>query len=287
MINSEDVYTIHRFDMARIVPGSVVLVLGARGTGKTTIIKELLYHMSNYHLGVIMVDTLDTAAEYATHLPDTYIYNQYDPEIVEALIMQQEKQIQRCKQRGIKPAVVGSPKFLILDDLGFSKDINKDPVLRRIYSNGRHFKLTTIIAAQYCMQVPKECRLMFDYVFTTYEKTKKFREQIYDQFDVGFPDENVLHKVMQKCTEDYSVMVLDKRSTGRAGLTDSVFHFKAKFGREFTVGPPELWDAHERNFNPMYSNFKKSDKTQGLRVANRKRRIRIRRVMKIKCRVPD
>lgn len=284
MLNSEDVYTITRFDMKRIVPGSVVLVLGARGTGKTTIIKELLYHMRHYHLGIIMVDTLDTAAEYSTHLPDTFIYNQYDPSVVEELIMQQERQIQRCKRHGIVPAVVGSPKFLILDDLGFSKDINKDSVLKRIYSNGRHFKLTTIVAAQYCMQVPKECRLMFDYVFTTYEKTKKFREQIYDQFDVGFPDENVLHKVMQKCTEDYSVMVLDKRSTGRGGLADSVFHYKAKMGRRFLIGPPELWDAHDDNFNPMYSNFKKSDITRGIA---KKRQIRIRRVKRVRRRMPD
>lgn len=277
MIKSDDVYMIHKFDLDRIVPGSVVLVLGARGTGKTTIIMELLHHMRHYPVGTIMVDTLDTAAEYAEHLPDSLIYSQYDPKIVSKLIAQQEEQIQQCKRDGIMPVVVSSPKFLILDDLGFNKSIQKDDVLRRIYSNGRHFKLTTIIAAQYCMQVPKECRLMFDYVFTTYEKTSKYRQQIYDEFDVGFPDELTLHAIMTKCTQDYSVMVLDKRSSGRAGLTDSVFHFRAKFDRKFKVGSRALWRWHERHFNPMYSNFKPSD----VAATSTKRQIRVRRIGKV------
>lgn len=279
MIDSGDVYTISRFDMKRIVPGSVVLVLGARGTGKTTIILELLYHMRDYQMGNIMVDTLDTAATYATHLPDSLIFSQYDPKVVKQLIIQQEKQIQQCKREKVNPCVVRSPKFLILDDLGFSKAINKDEILKRIYSNGRHFKLTTVIAAQYCMQVPKECRLMFDYIFVTYEKTKRFRQQIYDQFDVGFPDESTLHAIMTSCTKDYSVMVLDKRSTGLLGLEDSVFHFKAKPNRKFKVGSPLLWKFHEKYYNRMYSNFKIDDAVVG---TDTKRPIRIRRIQKVR-----
>lgn len=277
MAHPDDVYMIHRFDLARIVPGSVVLVLGARGTGKTTIIKDLMYHMKHYPIGTIMVDTLDTAAEYAEHLPDSLIYNQYDPKVVSKLIEQQESQIQACKQNHVTPPIVRSPKFLILDDLGFNKSIQKDPVLRRIYSNGRHFKLTTIIAAQYCMQVPKECRLMFDYIFTTYEKTMKYRQQIYDEFDVGFPDEATLHAIMTKCTEDYGVMVLDKRSTGKGGLNESVFHYRAKFARKFTVGSQALWDWHRKHFNPMYSYIKPAD----VPLPKSKRRIRVRRINKI------
>jgi len=244
---------------------------------------ELLHHMRYYELGNIMVDTLDTSEAYARVLPDSLIYNKYEPHVVEKLIMQQEKQIQLCKQQYIDPPEVQHPKFLILDDLGYQKSINKDEILKRIYSNGRHFKLTTIIAAQYCMQVPKECRLMFDYIFTTYEKTAKFRAQIYDQFDVGFPDEATLHAIMKKCTEEYSVMVLDKRSTGRLGLTDSVFHFKAKFGRRFKVGSPELWRWHRETYNPMYSNFKLSD----ISVGKKKRQIRVRRIARIKVGVSE
>lgn len=279
MIDSGDVYTISRFDMKRIVPGSVILVLGARGTGKTTIILELLYHMRNYQMGNIMVDTLDTAACYAQHLPDSLIFSHYDQKVVKQLIVQQENQIQQCKIKGIEPYIVKCPKFLILDDLGFSKSINKDDVLKRIYSNGRHFKLTTIVAAQYCMQVPKECRLMFDYIFITYEKTKKFRQQIYDQFDVGFPDEFTLHAIMTSCTKNYSVMVLDKRSTGMLGLEDSVFHFKAKLNRKFRVGSPLLWKFHEKYYNKMYSNFKIDDATTG---TSTKRQIRVRRIQKVR-----
>lgn len=281
MLNSEDVYIVHKFDMKRIVPGSVVLVLGARGTGKTTVIVDLLHHMRGYKLGAIMVDTLDTAAKYAEHVPDSLIYSQYDASVVEKLIRQQEKQILEAKRRHDYPIEVKSPKFLVLDDLAFNKSIQKDEVLRRVYTNGRHFKLTTIIAAQYCMQVPKECRLMFDYIFTTYEKTNKYRQQIYEEFDVGFPDEPTMHAIMQKCTTEYSVMVLDKRSTGLLGLSDSVFHYKAQFDRKFRLDSPTLWRLHFKHFNRMYSDFGATATISSGR-GTKKRQIRVRRVAKIK-----
>ena len=277
MINIKDTYSITGFDIGRIIPGSAVLVLGARGTGKTTIIQELLYHMREYQMGTIMVDTFDTASSYAEHLPDTLIFSKYEPSIVEKLIVQQEQQIHQCKCDGIDP-IIKSYKFLILDDLGYNTTINRDMVLKQIYNNGRHYKITTIIAAQYCMQIPKDCRTAFDFIFVTLEKSRKLRQQIYEQFDVGFPDEHTLHAIMQNCTKNHSVMVLDKHRVGDGSLEDSVFHFKAKYNRKFRVGSPELWRLHDKNYNPMYSNFKVTDTFDG----KRQRQIRVRRIKKVK-----
>ena len=245
---------IYPFDMQQITPGSVCLVLGDRGTGKTCMSMEILHGMRKYSMGVVMAGNLDTVDEYAKHVPRTLIYDEYNAEAISRLLDAQEKRLRRCGKENLKPI------FLVLDDLMYDKTrINNDKRFRKIMLNGRHYNITLVICAQYVKHISAELRPNVDYVFTTRQNNQEQRRKIRLEFDVGFPNDRIFHDTMVRCTADFACMVLNKRSLGYGGLHESVFYAKAELDREFRVGSRELWEIHRAQFNPYHYVGKHSD----------------------------
>ena len=145
------------------------------------------------------------------------------------------------------------PVVLVLDDLMFDKSkLNHDSQFKRLILNGRHYNVTVLILCQYVKHLSPELRANIDLVFSTYQKNPEQRKKMRVEFDVGFQNERVFHEAMRRCTIDWGVMVLEKRSLGRNGLCDSVFHFKATINRKFRLGSNVLWDLHDAKFNPEF-----------------------------------
>ena len=231
-----DFINVRCFEMERVKPGSTILVLGDRGTGKTCMAREILRSLRKYHLGVVMAGTLDTIEEYAQHVPRSLIYSEYSSETVQNMINIQNDARRKMGADRVKPM------FLILDDLMFDKrTINKDRVFRDVWFNGRHYKITIILCAQYVKHLSAELRPNTDYVFTTFQKNSEQRNRILTEFDVGFPSRVAFRDIMLKCADNFGCMVLDKRSSATLGLEESVFHTRADIQRPFRVGDDLLW----------------------------------------------
>lgn len=255
-MDDTNIINIQEFDM-QFKPGSVIVLLGARGTGKTTLAMSCLYHMRHYPLGLIMAGTFDTIEEYSEVLPHTLIYEKYMPSKVAGMIA-----IQTKKLRSIVAANPGRsiernkaalpPVFLVLDDLMHDyQRINKDKAFAELMYAGRHHKITLVICAQYVMHIAKAVRGQIDFVFTTYQQDPAQRKLIMEQFNVGFPSLNSFHILMQKCTEDYRTMVMAMHTNER-DISRRVFYYKAPLNRKFRMGSKALWDIHRRRFNPRY-----------------------------------
>lgn len=243
-----EIVNIRRFNPNQIATGSIILVLGERGTGKTTFIKNCLLHsFRGYPMGIVMVGTCDTEEEYARHCPPTLIYNDFRPEVIDNMIQQQDKRRKKVAGQMTKQS---PPMFLIIDDLTYKfRQVNKDPGILKLFFNGRHYNVTVVISAHYCMQISKELRGQFDYVVTTYQKNPMYRKQIRECFDVGFPNNSAFHEVMRVCTKNYGVMILDKRARANYGLEDSVFQYRAIPNLPFRIGHRSLWEMHSRRYN--------------------------------------
>jgi hypothetical protein len=256
---------IHRFDLRTVAPGSVLLVLGDRGTGKTSMSLEILHSLRKFPMGIVMAGSLDTVDEYKKHVPQTLIYDEYAPDALATLLHAQDQRLRQYGRAKLKPV------FLVLDDLMYDKTkINNDPRFKKVILNGRHYNITVIICAQYVKHVSAELRPNIDYIFTTYQKNQEQRRKIRTEFDVGFTSDKLFHDTMLRCTLNWGCMVMDKRSIGRAGLHESVFYLKAQINRQFTVGPAKLWQVHKNKFNPHHYIGKAVEEVDTRRVIIRK-----------------
>ena len=246
---------IKKFDPTKIEPCRVCIFIGKRGTGKSQLVTDILYHQRKIPMGVVMSGTEESNEHYKEYVPDTFIYGQYEPEVIEKVIKRQKEVIRKNNDKIIPNT------FLLLDDCMYDNKWTRDVNIRGIFMNGRHWKILFMITMQYCMDLPPSLRANIDYIFILRENIIQNREKIYKHFFGIFPTFDSFNEVLNQCTENYECLVLDNVTKSNK-IEDVVFWYKAKIGRKFRIGCPELWEHHKRNYNPNHSDPVNEDQSK-------------------------
>ena len=109
-------------------PATCVFI-GKRGTGKSTLVADILYHCRNIPMGVAISATEDGNAFYSSHIPDIFIHSEYKSEVVQQIITRQKKAI--SKNPGSKDT--SNDAFILLDDCMYDKKMIRDPNIPRYF----------------------------------------------------------------------------------------------------------------------------------------------------------
>ena len=231
-----------KFNPAKISDDKVCVFIGKRGTGKSCLVTDILYHKKHIPVGIAMSATEDGNHHYGKYIPDIFIYGDYNKDAIEKVIERQRKLIGSGKK---------SPAYILLDDCMYDKKFMKDTCIRQIFMNGRHWKLFFMLTMQYCMDLTPALRANIDYVFVLRENVIQNREKLYKSFFGIFPTFDMFNQVMTKCTENYECLVLDNTSKSNR-IEDCVFWYKAKMHKRFRVGSPSIWKYHNKNYNKRH-----------------------------------
>jgi hypothetical protein len=224
-------------------PATCVFI-GKRGTGKSTLVADILYHCRKIPLGVAISATEDGNAFYSKYIPDIFIHSEYKPDVIQQVINRQKKVISNEKK---DKKNIENDAFVLLDDCMYDRKMIRDPNIRGIFMNGRHWRVTFMITMQYCMDLPPDLRSNIDYIFILRENIIQNQEKIYKNFFGIFPHVDTFKEVMNACTEGYDCLVLDNTSRSNK-ITDCVFWYRAKPDRKFKIGSKELWSFHKKNY---------------------------------------
>ena len=231
-------------------PATCVFI-GKRGTGKSTLVADILYHSRNIPLGIAISATEDGNAFYANHIPDIFIHTEYNKDVIQQVITRQKKTISEQENKSKK-----DPKndiFVLLDDCMYDKKMIRDPNIRGIFMNGRHWRITFMLTMQYCMDLPPDLRTNIDFVFILRENIIENQDKLYKNFFGIFPHKETFREVMNSCTEGYDCMVLDNTSRSNQ-ISDCVYWYRAKPNRKFKIGDKSLWNYHKKNYDSNHVN---------------------------------
>jgi len=231
---------LRRFDPSKIGSDKVCVVIGKRGTGKSTLVTDLLYHKRDIPVGIVMSATEEGNHYYKQFIPDLFIYGDYNKDAIEKVIARQKKLV---ATGSVKPA------FILLDDCMYNKTFMKDTCIRQCFMNGRHWKIFFLMTMQYCMDLSPDLRANVDYVFILRENVIQNRERLYKSFFGVFPSFDLFNKVMSACTENYECLVLDNTSKSNK-LEDCVFYYKAPIRKGFHIGSEAIWKYHQTHYKP-------------------------------------
>ena len=137
-----------KFDMSSIEEHKIIVMIGKRGTGKSFLIKDLLFHKSDIPVGTVVSPTEKMNKFFSDFIPPIFIHEEYSPELVRNILKRQSDIIRKINT-GEYGDEVDPRAFLIFDDCLYDDKWAKDKNMRAIFMNGRHFKLTFLLTMQF------------------------------------------------------------------------------------------------------------------------------------------
>ena len=238
-----------KFDMKNISckpnenKGPVVVLIGKRDTGKTFLVRDLLYYQQEIPIGTVISGTEEGNGFYGKMVPRLFIHNEYNTAIIENILKRQRTVLKQVKQEmeTYKRSNIDPRAFVILDDCLYDATWTRDKMMRLLFMNGRHWKVMLVITMQYPLGIPPTLRTNIDYVFILRENYIANRKRIYENYAGMFPTFESFCQVMDQCTENYECLVINNNSKSNK-LHDQVFWYKADNHGDFRLGSKEFWE---------------------------------------------
>ena len=249
--------SLRKFDMRKIQQDAVCVFIGRRRTGKSTLVRDLLFHHQDMPLGTVISGTEESNSFYGKMIPPLFIHGEFNPIILANFVKRQKlimAKIQKDQQMQVKSRV--DPRsFMILDDCMYDDSWTHDKNIRYLFMNGRWLKAFFLITMQYPLGIQPALRTNVDYVFILREPYLNNRKRIFDNYASAFPSFEFFCQIMDQCTQNYECIVMNNNSQSNK-LEDTVFWYKAEMHGEFRIGAQEFW-------NHAMANYKEKDGEEG------------------------
>lgn len=200
--------------------GSKIVVIGKPSTGKSFLIRDLMYRKS----GIFPTCMVMNGTESFTHayekfgVPTSMIYDGLHKDRLESFIE---------RQRLAREHLSNPWALLVIDDCMDDPKLWNDPVFGALIKNGRQMAMTMIIGLQYCMDIKPTIRSNLDGCFIFREPNLKTRESLHLNFAGIIPSFADFCTLMDCMTNDHTALYIHNTGTSN-NLEDCVFWYKAK-----------------------------------------------------------
>ena len=238
-----------KFDMKNITfkpnenQGPVIVLIGRRDTGKSYLVRDLLYYHQDIPIGTVISGTEAGNGFYGKMVPKLFIHDEYNTAIIENILKRQKIVVKQIKKEleSYGRSTIDPRTFVILDDCLYDNTWAREKLMRLLFMNGRHWKSMLVITMQYPLGVPPNLRTNIDYTFILREPYIANRKRIYENFAGMFPTFESFCQVMDQCTENYECLVVSNNAKSNK-LTDQIFWYKATGHGDFKLGSKEFWE---------------------------------------------
>lgn len=231
-------FPIREFNMRDIRSDSVCVYIAKRNSGKSTLIKDTLFHHMDIPIGTVISESEEENKFFGNFVPSMFIHYKYSSDLMENVIARQKKIIRAAKNTGED---IDARAFLIMDDCLADKTAwVRDTNIRRIFMNGRHLKLFYLLTMQYPLGIPPDLRTQIDWVFLLRDNNRQNIERFYKYYAGFFPNQQIFEQVYYKLTENYGCMVINN-TTRSSRIEDCVFWYRAKVRDDFRMCCDEFW----------------------------------------------
>lgn len=212
-------FHIKRWDPSAMQPGRILVIVGARNTGKSVCQLDLLRYMKDKCLfGLGMCPTLTTTNAWRKIMPASWIHNEFDSQRLEAIVAAHHKRLQAGKT---PPSI-----FLVMDDCSYDREVMKSKAMRQIVQNGRHMNIHLTFACQSLMDLPPWFRGNVDYLICTSDKIITNRMKLWKHNFGLFEKYEQFSATFDACTQSFSCCVLDNTVRSQ-NVSDCVFWWRA------------------------------------------------------------
>jgi hypothetical protein len=225
----------------------VIVLIGKRDTGKSFLIRDLLYHHQDIPVATCISGTEAGNGFYNKIVPRLFIHDEYDSQIVGNILLRQKKLLKQVNREieAYKKSSVDPRAVLIMDDCLYDDKWCRDKLMRFLFLNGRHWKVMLIITMQYPLGMPPLLRTNIDYVFILRENIMSNRRRIWENYASMFPTLESFCLVMDQTTENYECLVINNNAKSNR-IQDQIFWYRAESRPDYRLGSKQFWDMSEQ-----------------------------------------
>ena len=264
-----------QFDMKDMCENPSIVMVAKRGSGKSWVTRAILDYFRKIPAGIIIAPTDKMSSFYGKFFPDTFIYYEYSPDLIEAVLHRQSALIEKREEKRKKGKTLDSRGFIIMDDcLGRSKGWSNDENIKELLFNGRHYHLMYILTMQVPLGIGPTLRSNFDYIFFLATDNNSDIKKMYDHYAGMFPDLASFKQIFEGLTKDYGSMVIINRGT-RDNFFDKVKWYKAPGNLDtiyLNYGCKQFRYYHKKNYDKNWR--KKVSKFDMNEFVNKKKKSR-------------
>lgn len=222
-----------KFNPNDIQDNSFIVTIGKKGSGRSTLVKDLCYNMNNKNKFDIVIAISEMAGEkdvFSQFVPDCFIFDSYCNKSFELLIWFLEFIAKNKFQLNV---------LMIIDHTSLSNNklrLFENQALERLVLNHQKLGITMILNLQYCIQLPWFIYTRVNYCFSFKESFLSARNRLKHYFFRMFESMNAFSTYHDACTQNYECMVLDNVKNSY-NIENNLFFYKANPNiPEFTIG---------------------------------------------------
>ena len=202
-----------------------ILIIGGRGKGKSTVAKAIMRALQDVPSGVVFSGTESSNQFYSEIVPPLFTFDSFDKHALNNIVKAQKKSDK------------SNDVFVLLDDMMYDPGFLRQSLMRSIFLNGRHYRITLMVTTQYAIDVPCALRGNVDYVFLMRENNLQTIQKLFKNFGGMFPNHNIFNQALRACTEGFGSLVIDNTKEAVGKFRVDMDEEKKKF-RMFS---PSVW----------------------------------------------
>jgi GTPase SAR1 family protein len=188
------------FNLSQMCENPVILIVGKRDSGKTTLCNAIMEHYSDIQNKIIISPSEKYALFYTERYPSEYIYTDYNDEICKNVIrMQIDRKNRNFENDKLK-------LLLVIDDANIHDILHKQH-LCELLDNRINYNVTVIITCSYFHNIPYKLRHNIGYIFSLHtddEMEQKKIHEYYTNMNLPFND---FQKIFLDITKNYGTIV--------------------------------------------------------------------------------
>lgn len=224
-------YAIPLFDPTKIKNDAVWIILGPRNTGKTVLLRYLMWLLRDKcDMIMAMTETESSAASMRDYIPKRLVYNRgYDGAACDKFLNTTKMIAETGKVRHV---------WLIEDDLMSDSRFLSGRTHMAMHLNGRHWHESIFSTSQFPTCHPPKARAQADVVISLRCNSHADRRRLFEFYFGCFSSFAEFERVFAACTANYGCLVIDKTSPDTS-VEGCIRHFRAdpsKVPARFQVG---------------------------------------------------
>ena len=231
---------LQEFDASQMKMDATIVAVGKRRTGKSWVFRNLMYLFKDkFQAGLVVSQTEELNKFWQQYIPKKYIFNKYDPEILQAVFRRQKKILNDVNKTDAEKDKE-APFFILLDDVISDQRLKYDESLMELFVAGRHYRLFVLITTQYAKAITPVLRGNTDYCFMMKCIQQRQLEALWEDFG-SFLTKDAFAQIINAYTEDNEVLVVNTCPETEVNPLDMLGWWKAEDPGEFKMGGPEFW----------------------------------------------